>query len=119
MEHLLSFRFKNWHGCFLFCQSLSFFSYSSHLSLNSRGVISKCADILFISLTENVGVIVLQQLPQLKQSISGHTSFSTVSINLCKPRGGCFSILVKNKRKDLLYFFTFCLNERRFTACIV
>jgi hypothetical protein len=42
-----------------------------------------------------VGVIFLQQLPQVRQSVSAHTALSTSTIILCKPLGGCFSNFVK------------------------
>src|SRR5204862_6578303 len=104
-----------WQGCFLFCQSPSFFSYTNHFSLNAAGVMSKWAEMRFTSAVVKVGVIFLQQLPQVRQSVSAHTSLSTVSIILCKPFGGLFSSFVKSVRNFLLLRFTFCLNERIFT----
>ncbi|MEI9808698.1 MAG: hypothetical protein WDO16_13025 [Bacteroidota bacterium] len=60
------------------------------------------ADILVISLGVYVGVIVLQQLAQLRQAVSGQTFFSVSAASLSRPRGGFFSRLVRNLRKDLL-----------------
>src|SRR5688572_7134391 len=102
MEHLLSLRLRNWQGCLLFTQSLSFFSKCSHLLLNASGVISRCAEMRFISFSVKVGVMVLQQLAQLRQSTSRHTSASTCSASLSKPRGGFFSTLPRNLLKVFL-----------------
>src|SRR5688500_16649604 len=98
MEHLLSFRFKNWQGCFTLTQSpvRSFFS---HFLRKASSVISKCAEMRFISWLVKVGVMVLQQLAQARQSVSAQTSLSVCTARLSNPRGGFFSSLVKNLLK--------------------
>jgi len=78
----------------------------------------KCVDILLISEGEKVGVIFLQQLPHVKQSVSGQIVLSmsvTIWFNFF---GGAFSTLVRNIENDLLYRLTFCPNERRLIASI-
>ena len=119
MLHLLSFKFKNWQGSVLFSQSLSPpFSFFNHCSWNSPTVCPKCADILFISCLVKVGVMVLQQLAQERQSVSCHTSFSSCRIFFSSPRDGPFSSFVRNLRK-LLFFSLACFrNERRLMGCI-
>jgi len=49
-----------------------------------------------------VGVIVLQQLAQVKQSTSGHTVLSIISATVSKFLGGFFSSLPK-KRLNAFY----------------
>ena len=72
-----------------------------------------------ISCFVNVGVIVLQQLPQLKQSTSAHALLSASTTNCLIFFGGLFSSLDKNNRSLLLLCLTFCLKERRFTNCML
>src|SRR2546423_7942938 len=102
MELMFVVRCEYWQGCFLFTQSLSFFSYFSYFSLNSNGVIFKCADMRRISLLVNVGVMVLQQFAHESQSFSCHTSAFNFSASLSKPAGFNFSTLLKYLRKSFL-----------------
>jgi hypothetical protein len=55
-----------------------------------------------ISLLVKVGVMVLQQLAQVKQSTSCHTSAFNFSASASKPAGFNFSTLPKYLRKILL-----------------
>jgi hypothetical protein len=84
----------------------------------TAGVMSRCAEIRLTSLGVNVGVIFLQQLPQLRQSVSCQTSLSAWSTILLMVAGGLFSSRVKNERIDFLYTNTFLRKERRLTIII-
>ena len=98
--------------------AIFFLSLCSHCFLNSSTVWPKWADILLRSAGVNVGVIVLQQLAQLRQSTSCHTSFSNAMVKLFSLFGGSFSSLVRNLLKLRLVWPTFFLKERRFTGFI-
>jgi len=66
-----------------------------------------------------VGVMVLQQLAQLRQSTSFHTCTSALMVMLFKSLCGFFSSFERNMRNRRLLCLTFCLKERRFTGCIL
>lgn len=72
----------------------------------------KCRAIRFRSPGVYVGVMVLQQLAQDKQSVSAHTSFSVLSIMACNPRTGFFSSRVRKRRKVERWWRTLALKER-------
>jgi hypothetical protein len=72
----------------------------------------------FISLVLKVGLIVLQQLAQDKQSVSCHTSLSALTASSSSKRGGSFSSLVRKALNPFWYNFTFCLKDFRFMGCI-
>jgi hypothetical protein len=56
--------------------------------------------------------MLLQQLAQLRQSVSAQTSLSICSEIVSKYLGGLFSVLVKKLLKDFDVFLTFFLNWR-------
>jgi len=59
--------------------------------LKSFGRIFKCFEMRLISFGVKVGVMVLQQLAQLKQSTSCQTSVLSCSARISKPSGFNFS----------------------------
>jgi len=71
-----------------------------------------------ISVDVYVGDIVLQQLAQLRQSISCHISVSICEASLSKPREGFFSIRRKYFKNSFLRKLIFFLNEYRLTGCM-
>src|SRR6187551_3674477 len=71
-----------------------------------------------ISFGVYVGVIVLQQLAQVKQSTCCHISMFNFSVSLSRSRGGFFSTLVRNRLNNFLYRLTFFLKEYRLTGCM-
>jgi hypothetical protein len=99
-------------------QSLSFLLYLSHLDLKARAVILKWTEILLISLVRNVGVMVLQQFPQVKQSVSSQISLSILAAIVSRFLGGFFSSLVRKVRNLFLFRSTFFLNAGRFIGCM-
>jgi hypothetical protein len=65
----------------------------------------------FISADVKVGVMVLQQLAHARQSVSFHTSCSSPAVSFSKPRGVCFSSLLKNRLNRPLVLTAFFLNN--------
>jgi hypothetical protein len=80
------------------------------------GVVFKCAEILLISVFVKVGVIDLQQLAQLKQSVSAQTCGLMYSANWSNPLGALFSSLLKKDLNCFPFLVTFCLNDLKFTC---
>ena len=66
--------------------------------MNTFGVSPKWAEILLISAFVNVGVMVLQQFAQARQSVSDQTSFSSHALIFSSPLGGDVSSFPRKRR---------------------